>query len=220
MRVRAVAYQPTPGEEIANSLTHGVGTLLAIGGLAVLMTSATLRGTAWHIVACSIFGACLILSYGTSTLYHGIQEPRAKRVLRVLDHSAIFLLIAGTYTPFTLISLRGPWGWSLFGVVWGLAVVGIVFKVTMLRRWTALSVALYLAMGWCVVVATRPLIENVAPGGLGLLLAGGVAYTAGLAFYVQRRRYSHAVWHLFVLAGSTLHFLAVLYFVIPPAGGR
>lgn len=220
VRDRAIPYQPTLGEEVANSLTHGVGTMLAIAGLAVLTTFAALRGTAWHIVACTIFGVCLILSYGTSTLYHGIQQPRAKHVLRILDHSAIFLLIAGTYTPFTLISLRGPWGWSLFGVVWGLALMGIAFKVTMLRRWTALSVGLYLAMGWCVIVATRPLLASVAPGGLGLLLAGGVAYTAGLAFYVQRRRYSHAIWHLFVLAGSTFHFFAVLLYVIPPGGAR
>jgi hemolysin III len=220
MREPASEYRPTPGEEIANSVTHGVGTLLAIAGLVVLAAFSARRGTAWHVVASSIFGACLILSYGSSTLYHGLRQPRAKHVLRVLDHSAIFLLIAGTYTPFTLISLRGPWGWSLFGVVWGLAVMGIVFKVTMLRRWTVLSVGLYLAMGWCVVVAARPMVENVAPGGLALLLAGGVAYTAGLAFYARRRRYSHTVWHLFVLAGSTLHFFAVLLYVIPPAGGR
>lgn len=208
----------TLGEEIANSIIHGVGGLLAIGGLAVLTTFAALRGSAWHVVACSIFGATMVLLYTVSTLYHGIHHPRAKAVFRVLDHSAIFLLIAGTYTPFTLVNLRGPWGWSLFGVIWGLALLGIVFQIGLLRRPTV-SVLLYVAMGWTVLVAIRPLLGAVAPGGLALLVGGGVAYTVGIVFYVWRRLpYGHAVWHLFVLAGSVLHFFAILCYVVPPSG--
>jgi hemolysin III len=206
------------GEEIANSIIHGLGIVLAISGLGVLTAFASLRGNAWHIVSCSIFGATLIILYTTSTLYHAIPNHRAKAVLRVLDHSAIFLLIAGTYTPFSLVSLRGPWGWSLFGVIWGLAIVGIIFKVTMLRRWTAISVALYLVMGWVAIVAAQPMLEAVAPGGLALLLAGGLSYTAGVVFYAWKRLpYHHAVWHAFVLAGSICHFFAVLLFVVPRA---
>jgi hemolysin III len=206
------------GEEIANSIIHGLGIVLAISGLGVLTAFASLRGNAWHIVSCSIFGATLIILYTTSTLYHAIPNQRAKAVLRVLDHSAIFLLIAGTYTPFSLVSLRGPWGWSLFGVIWGLAIVGIIFKVTMLRRWTAISVALYLVMGWVAIIAAQPMLEAVAPGGLALLLAGGLSYTAGVVFYAWKRLpYHHAVWHAFVLAGSICHFFAVLLFVVPRA---
>ncbi len=205
------------GEEIANSVTHGVGGLLALGGLAVLTTFAALRGSAWHVVTCSVFGATLVLLYTVSTLYHGIQHPRAKAVFRVLDHSAIFLLIAGTYTPFTLVNLRGAWGWSLFGVVWGLAVLGIVFQIGMLRR-PVTSVLLYLAMGWTVLIAVKPLLGSMAAGGLALLVSGGLAYTVGVVFYAWRRLpYGHAVWHLFVLAGSALHFLAVLFYVVPTA---
>ena len=204
------------GEEIANSIIHGLGIVLAIAGLGLLTAFASLRGDAWHIVSCSIFGATLIILYTTSTLYHAIPDPRAKAVLRVLDHSAIFLLIAGTYTPFALVSLRGPWGWSIFGVVWGIAVLGIIFKVTMLRRWAVISVVLYLLMGWVIIIAARPLMGALAPGGLALLLAGGLAYTAGIIFYAWRKLpYHHAVWHAFVLAGSICHFFAVLLFVLP-----
>jgi hemolysin III len=206
----------SPGEELANSLTHGVGAILAIGGLAWLVTLAALRGDAWHIVACSIYGAAMVVLYTASTLYHAIPSPRAKRVLQVIDHSAIYLLIAGTYTPFTLISLRGPWGWSLFGTVWGLAVTGIVLEIATARRWPAISIALYIAMGWVVVVATRPLVRALEPAGLALLVAGGIAYTGGLAFYGWKRLpYGHAVWHLFVLAGTALHFAAIRMYVIP-----
>lgn len=204
------------GEEIANALVHGLGVLLSIGGLVLLVTFASLRGNVWHVVSCSVFGATLILLYTTSTLYHSVPGHRAKRILRILDHSAIFLLIAGTYTPFTLVSLRGPWGWTLFGVIWGLTVIGVIFKVTMLRRWTIPSVVLYLAMGWAAVIAVGPLLRTVAPGGLALILAGGLAYTVGVVFYAwERLPYNHAVWHGFVLAGSVCHFLAVLFFVIP-----
>ncbi len=219
MSTRTQVARYSTAEEIANSITHGVGLLLAIAGLATLVAFAVLHGTAWHIVGCSIFGATLVLSYLTSTLYHSIPSARAKSILRIFDHCAIFLLIAGTYTPLMLVNLRGPWGWSILGVVWGIATLGIVFKVTMLRKWTVVSVVLYVAMGWVVVVATKPLLSAVAPAGLLLLLLGGLAYTGGVIFYGLRRMpYHHAVWHLFVLAGSVLHFFAVLFYVIPIAG--
>ncbi|MCK4741801.1 MAG: hemolysin III family protein [Anaerolineales bacterium] len=207
------------GEEIANSVTHGVGVVLSIGGLAVLTAFASLLGNVWHIVSSSIFGVTLILLYASSTLYHSIQLPRVKRILQVIDHSAIFLLIAGTYTPFTLVTLRGAWGWTLFGVVWGLAVTGIIFQVTRLRKWPVISLALYVGMGWVVIIATKPLLAAIDPRGLLLLLIGGLSYTAGIVFYVWRRLpYHHAIWHIFVLAGSAFHFFAILFYVIPLAG--
>ncbi|MBK7543798.1 MAG: hemolysin III family protein [Candidatus Competibacteraceae bacterium] len=208
----------TLGEEIANSVIHGVGIVLGIAGLGVLTAFASLHGDAWHIVGCSIFGAALILLYTTSTLYHSIPLPRVKTVLRTLDHSAIFLLIAGTYTPFLLVNLRGPWGWSLFAVIWGLALLGIGLRVARGRRSTLLSLGLYIGMGWTVLVASKPLLNSVAPGGLLLLLSGGLAYTLGVVFYVWKRLpYHHAIWHGFVLAGSILHFFAILFYVIPLA---
>jgi hemolysin III len=203
------------GEEIAHAVSHGVGVVLAIAGLAVLVAMAALRGNAWHVTGAAIFGATLVLLYTASTLYHAIPIVRAKKVLRVLDHSAIYLLIAGTYTPFTLGPLRGPWGWALFGVVWTAAVAGVVFKSVAVDRAPILSTALYAAMGWCVVVALGPLVHALAAGGLVLLVAGGVAYTLGIVFYAWQRRFHHFVWHLFVLAGSVLHYFAVLFYVIP-----
>lgn len=212
----ALTARYSRGEEIANSITHGLGMVLSIAGLAVLITFASHYGNSWHIVSCAIFGAALILLYAASTLYHAVQQPAAKSILRILDHSAILVLIAGTYTPFTLVSLRGPWGWSLFGVVWGLAVLGIILETTRLRRFRAGLIALYVTMGWAVVAAIKPMLQNVSSGGLWLLLAGGLAYTGGILFYGWRRLpYNHAVWHLFVLAGSILHFFAILLYVIP-----
>lgn len=206
----------TKGEEIANSITHGLGTLLAIAGLVVLIVFAAHYGTAWHVVSCSIFGAALILLYLASTLYHAIRHPSAKSLFRILDHAAILVLIAGTYTPFTLVSLRGAWGWTLFGIIWGLAILGIVLETTRLRRFRGWLIALYVVMGWAVVAVTKPLLANVDQGGLWLLLAGGIAYTGGIAFYLWHRLpYNHAIWHLFVLAGSALHYFAVLLYVVP-----
>jgi hemolysin III len=209
------AGRQSRGEEIANSLTHGLGAILAVAGLVVLALSASRYGTARAVVGCVVFGVALVLLYSSSTLYHSIGQghARAKAVLRVLDHSAIFLLIAGTYTPFTLVSLRGPWGWSLFGVVWGLALAGIALRLVLPRRPTVLFVSLYLAMGWCVVVAAKPLLAAVAPGGIALLAAGGLAYSVGVVFYVSKRPYHHAIWHVFVLAGSAFHYAAVLRYV-------
>jgi len=205
-------------EEIANSVTHGVGLILAIVGLGVLIAFASRLGNAWHVVSCTIFATTLILQYTFSTLYHSIQLPRAKSVMRVLDHSAIFLLIAGTYTPFMLVNLRGAWGWTLFGVVWTLALLGVLFQVSLLRRWQGISLSLYIGMGWVVVIAIKPMLDAVAPGGLILLLLGGLAYTSGVFFYLRKSlRYHHAIWHGFVLAGSILHFFAVLFYVIPLA---
>jgi len=202
-------------EEIVHSAIHGLGILLSILGLAALVLVARRTGDPSHVLACSVYGATLILLYLASTLYHSITFPRAKRMLRVLDHSAIYLLIAGTYTPFTLISLRGRWGWTLFGLVWGMAVLGIALKVAAIERFRWLSIVLYLVMGWLVLIAIEPLMLAVAPGGVRLLLLGGVAYTLGIIFYLWRRLpYHHAVWHVFVLAGSVLHFFAVLLYVV------
>ncbi|MBI2566460.1 MAG: hemolysin III family protein [Candidatus Schekmanbacteria bacterium] len=218
MTREAEAQGYSVGEELANSITHGVGALLAIAGLGVLVASAALYGTAWHVVSCSVFGSTLVLLYMASTLYHSIPHAGAKPILRLLDHCAIFALIAGTYTPFTLVNLRGPWGWSLFAVIWGLAALGIVLRVVSRRDGRGAMIWLYIAMGWAIVVAAKPLAEAVAPGGLALLAAGGVAYTAGTVFFGWKALpYNHAIWHLFVLAGSALHFFAILYYVIPLA---
>lgn len=200
----------TAGEEIANSVSHGVGFVLALVALPVLVVHAMPRGTA-AVVGASVFAGTLALLFLTSSLYHALTNPRAKRVFRVLDHSAIYLLIAGSYTPFTLGVLRGPWGWSLFGVIWTLAIAGIVFKSAAGFRWPKLSNAIYLLMGWLVLVAARPLAAHMASPGLFWLIAGGVAYTAGIAFYAAPRvRYAHFAWHLAVMAGTACHFVAVL----------
>jgi hemolysin III len=204
-------------EEVANTITHGIGLLLSVVGFVVLLVLAALRGSAWHIVACSIYGATLISLYTASTLYHAVISPRVKRALRIFDHSAIYLLIAGTYTPFLLVSLRGPWGWSLFGVIWGLALAGVLFKFWFVERFVILSTAVYIAMGWLVVIAAKPVITHVPFTALIWLLAGGLAYTGGVIFFAAKRiPYSHAIWHLFVLAGSICHYFAVLFTVIPP----
>ena len=207
------------GEEIANSITHGIGIVLAIAALGILNAFAGIYGNAWHIVSVSIYGTTLVLLYTASTLYHSIQNPRVKSILRILDHSAIYLLIAGTYTPFTLVNLRGSWGWWLFGVIWGFAVLGVVFKMSLMKRWRSVSLGLYIGMGWVVVVAIKPLIASVAASGIVFLLLGGLAYMVGILFYGWRKmKYHHAVWHLFVLTGSILHFFAVLLYVIPILG--
>lgn len=204
------------GEELANCITHGLGALLAAVGLVVLVVSAVRRGTGVHVVASSVFGLSLLNLYAASTLYHVIRNPAAKRTLRRFDHAAIFLLIAGTYTPFTLVTLRGAWGWSIFGVVWGLAVVGLFFEDALRRRAAGLSLGLYILMGWVAVAAIEPLLEALPRGGVVLLFGGGLAYTCGTIFYLMRRiPYHHALWHLAVLAGSLLHYVAVLRYVIP-----
>lgn len=203
-------------EEIANSITHGAGALLSIAGLCALVVPAALYGNARSIVSCSIFGTSLVLLYAASTLYHSFHAPRLKRIFKTLDHSCIYLLIAGTYTPFTLVGLKGAWGWTLFGIVWGIALFGILFKIFYVYRFKIFSTLLYIAMGWIAVIAWEALLSRIPAGGLGLLLAGGVAYTGGVVFYLCKKiPYHHAVWHVFVLAGSTLHYLAVKFYVLP-----
>jgi hemolysin III len=210
----AAVSRYSTGEEIANSITHGIGWLLSVGGLAYLVTSAALTGGALRVVSCAVFGATLVTLYTASTLYHALRGKRAKRVFRVLDHSAIFLLIAGTYTPLALVALGGAWGWTLFGCVWFLAVVGVLLNTLAHNRWRWLSITLYLAMGWLVVVAIKPLVAALTPSALALVVGGGLAYTIGLTFYGWKKLpYSHAVWHVFVLAGSVLHYFAVLFAV-------
>jgi hemolysin III len=217
---RSLKYPPasqyTPIQELANSWTHGVSAALAIGGTAVLIVMACLRGNAWHIVSCSVYGGTLILLFVISTLYHSFRSPRVKYVFEILDHSAIFLLIAGTYTPFMLVTLRGAWGWSLFGVVWGLAAAGITFKAFFTGRFKLVSTLVYLGMSWMIILAIKPLVAALPKGGLYLLLLGGVFYSFGAIFYLWKKfQHHHAIWHLFVLAGSVCHYFAILFFVIP-----
>ena len=207
----------SPSEELANSLTHGFGLALSLVAAPVLILTAIATDDPWRIVAVSIYAATLVMLYAASTLYHSVRRVEHKEMWQRVDHAAIYLLIAGTYTPFTLISLRGAWGWSLFGVVWGLAVIGVILKSSYGARLPALSTAIYLAMGWLIVIALRPLSQHVAPTGLRWLALGGALYTGGVVFYVwERIRYSHAVWHLFVLGGSISHFAAVLWYALPP----
>lgn len=204
-------------EELVNSMTHGLGLVLSVAGLVILVVLAAVRGTPRHVVSVSVYGATLVLLYAASTLYHAFRSPRLKRVFKIIDHSAIYLLIAGTYTPFTLVVLRGPWGWTLFGLVWGLAVAGIAFKTLFVDHFVIASTIVYVAMGWLVVIAIRPVLAMVPNRGLLWLLAGGLSYTMGVAFFAARRLpYSHAIWHLFVLGGSISHYFAVLFYVVPP----
>ena len=195
---------------MASALTHGLGALASVGAAVVLISQAPPPGDPWKIVSSSIFGASLIALYLASTLYHAVREPTLKARMKVVDHATIYLLIAGTYTPFTLVGLRGGWGWSLFGVIWGLAAAGVVFKIFLMGRFPRLSTAIYVAMGWLVLIAVVPMVQKLSPQTIGWLVAGGVSYTAGTGFYHARRfPYAHAVWHLFVLMGSGCHVLAV-----------
>jgi len=204
-------------EELANSLTHGVGLALSIAGFVALLTLAAVRGSTLHLVACGVYGATLVALYAASTFYHGCREPRRKRLLRMVDHCAIFLLIAGTYTPFTLVALPAGWGWTMFAVVWTMAIVGIVFKIFFLGRFPKVGLAMYLGMGWLGVIAVIPVLDHLPTSGLLLMAAGGLFYTSGVWFFVRDHLpYRHAVWHLFVLAGSACHYFAVLVTVIPP----
>ena len=204
------------GDELASSVIHGIGIVLSIAGLAILVAFAARHDNALAVVACAVFGASLVLLYTASTLYHSISAVAAKPTLRALDHIAIYVLIAGTYTPFTLLALPAAWGWSLFAAVWALALVGSALELGVLKRYHKLAVLLYIGMGWIGIVAFGPLSKHLQVGGTVLLLAGGLAYTLGVPFYLWRRLpYNHALWHAFVLAGSVLHFLAVLLYVIP-----
>ncbi|MEI4770083.1 hemolysin III family protein [Psychrobacillus sp. FJAT-51614] len=198
-------------EEIANAIIHGIGALLSIAALVILIVSSVTQGTAWHVVSFTLFGATMVLLYASSTLVHGFPAGRAKDVFEIMDHSSIYFFIAGTYTPFLFLAVKGTLGWTLFGVVWGLAIAGTVFKAYFVKRFLHTSTLLYVVMGWLMVFAWKPLIANVSTQGLIYLAVGGVLYTVGAVFYVWRGfTYHHAVWHIFVLAASILHFFAVM----------
>jgi len=206
----------TSGEELANVITHGIGAALGIAGLSALVVNAARYGDIWRIVSFSIYGATLILLYLASVFYHGARSPRAKRLLQFFDHAAIYLLIAGTYTPFTLVSLRGSWGWTMFGLIWGLALIGLLLNAFFFGRLGFVSTVLYLLMGWLVVIAIKPVMDALSPRGLAWLVAGGLSYTVGVIFYAWHRLpYAHSIWHLFVLAGSALHYFAIFFYVLP-----
>lgn len=205
----------TAREELANALTHGVGFLASLVGFPILVLAAMERGERLLVIGASVFGSSLIALYAASTLYHAIPHPTLKQRLRVLDHAAIYCLIAGTYTPFTLGVLRGTWGWTLFGVVWTLAALGVLFKVRFGPRWQRASTAMYIAMGWVIIIALKPLMQALPTAGLLLLAGGGVLYTGGCVFYLARKSWSHPVWHLFVMGGSACHYFAVLWYSSP-----
>ena len=204
------------GEEIANAVTHGLGFLLSVAGLVVIVTYAALRGTVWTVVSCSIYGATLVLLYLSSTLYHSIPAPKTKRIFRIFDHSAIYLLIAGSYTPFILVKMRTPLGITLHSVVWALSIGGIVFKSFKVDGWGIVSTILYALIGWAAVFAVGPMVHALGWAGMRWIIAGGLFYTGGIVFYAIERKYFHAVWHIFVLCGSITHFFAILFFVVLP----
>ncbi|MDZ7833468.1 MAG: hemolysin III family protein [Desulfobacterales bacterium] len=206
------------GEEIVNSVTHGVGAVLAVIGLIMLILYAGNYRDIWRVVGFSVFGASLFMLYLSSTLYHAFPNGRIKHFLRLMDHSAIFMLIAGTYTPVLLVAMRGPWGWTLFGLIWTLALVGLIFELAFLGRFKKISLAIYIGMGWLAVIAVKPMLTMLPEGLLIYIVAGGLLYTTGIVFYVSKRLpYHHAIWHVFVLAGSVLHFLGLLFYL--PYGG-
>jgi hemolysin III len=208
----------TLGEEIANSVTHGVGALLSLVGTAILLYRAARNGTTLHVISFAVYGSCLFLLHLSSTLYHALRPPQAKRVFRVFDHCSIYLLIAGTYTPFLLLSLWGRWGLTLLIAIWTLAIAGIVFKSLFIGRLQRASVLLYILMGWMIIVAAREAWMRVPHAAIGFVAAGGLFYTLGVAFYAWKSLpYNHAVWHLFVLGGSVCHYAAILLYLMPHA---
>ncbi|MEZ4750216.1 MAG: hemolysin III family protein [Bdellovibrionota bacterium] len=207
------AFRPyTRREELANAISHGVGACLSVAALAVLVAYAE---DGWRVLAFSIYGGSLVLLFLASTFYHSFHDPRIKRILKIVDHSAIFILIAGTYTPLMLVTMRGFWGWVIFTVIWSLAAYGVVLKLFSRIRSPGLSLALYLGMGWLAVIVIRPLMQQLPMGGIWWLVAGGLCYTVGTIFYASKKMpYSHAIWHLFVLAGSACHFCCMLFYVL------
>ncbi|MCA0986708.1 PAQR family membrane homeostasis protein TrhA [Guptibacillus algicola] len=206
----------TVGEERANYITHGVGALISLAALVILIVFASLQGTAWHIISFTLFGATMLLLYTASTLVHSFPPGRAKDFFEFLDHSAIYFFIAGTYTPFLFIVIQGWLGWTLFGTVWGLAIAGTVFKAFFVKKFLFISTIVYVVMGWLIVLAWDPLLQNLHPNGLTLLIIGGLLYTVGAVFYVWRAfKYHHAVWHVFVIGGTITHFFCVLFYVLP-----
>lgn len=207
---QVAAREQTFAEEVINAVTHGVGALMALAAAAVLITIASLDGDPWRIVGVSIYGGCLFLLYLASTLYHGIPHPKAKSILNIFDHCSIYLLIAGTYTPFLLVNLRGPWGWSLFGIIWVLAAAGISLKIFKSKKYETAHLLNYLVMGWLIVFAYNELVAQFSEFGLSMIIAGGLCYSIGVIFFVlDRFPFMHVVWHLFVLGGSICHYIAV-----------
>lgn len=207
--------QESRREEVANSVSHGLGFVLAVAGAPLLIATAIRRGTLADVVAVSVFAASMALLYLSSTIYHALPPGRTKNAFHVLDHAAIYLLIAGTYTPFTLGVLKGGWGWTLFGLVWGLAALGVLLKVFAGIRWHGISTAVYVGMGWLIIIAAKPLWDSLPLAGLMWLFGGGIAYTSGVYFYLKKNmRYGHLVWHLFVVAGTGCHFVAILHYAI------
>ncbi len=203
------------GEEIFNSVTHGVGSLLSIAGTAVLIVLAAIYSDAWGVVSSAVYGGSLIILYTMSTLYHAITNPRAKAFFRIMDHNTIFFLIAGTYTPITLVALRGALGWVMFGVVWGAAALGIVLNSIDLEKFRKPSVVCYIAMGWVIIFAVKPMIDGVTPLSLWFLLIGGLFYTVGIIFYaIKSKKYFHSVWHIFTVAGSVFHYFSILLMIL------
>jgi len=203
-------------EEIFNSITHGIGAIVSIAGLVLLIVFSSIYGSLSHIISCTIFGFTLVLLYTASTLYHSFRKPNLKHVFKILDHSCIYILIAGTYTPFMLVTIRGDLGWGMFALVWSFTVIGILFKVFFVRRFKIISTIAYILMGWIIIFAIKPLFQALPVGGLVLLICGGLAYTSGTVFYAwDRLPFNHAIWHLFVLTGSVCHFFAVMFYVIP-----
>ncbi|MFC4022435.1 hemolysin III family protein [Oceanobacillus longus] len=204
------------GEEIANAVTHGIGAVLSLVGLVVLIVASSLHGTAWHIVSFTIFGATMFILYISSTMVHALKPGKAKDLFEIFDHSSIYLFIAGTYTPFTFIVIQGPIGWTMFGVIWGIAIGGIVFKAFFVKKYLFTSTILYVVMGWIITLGWSQIVENLHPNGVVLLVVGGLCYTVGAVFYVWRGfKYHHLVWHIFVLAGTTTHYFCVLLYLLP-----
>ncbi|RLD88881.1 MAG: hemolysin D [Bacteroidetes bacterium] len=214
MAYNAVKYPKT--EEVLNVITHGLGFLLSIAALVLLVVFASLKGNVWHIVGVTVYGTSLVILYLASTLYHMSRKQTVRNKLNIFDHSSIYVLIAGTYTPFLLVTLHGPWGWSLLGVIWGLAIGGIVYKIFFIGKQDIVSALLYVLMGWLIIVAIKPLNESLATGGLWWLLGGGISYSVGAVFYMMKKiPYNHAIFHIWVLLGSLAHFVAVFFYVLP-----
>jgi hemolysin III len=210
------AEQYTPLEEILNSLTHGFGLLISIAGLVLLIVFSSIYGDLKHIISCTIFGITLVLLYTSSTLYHSFKKPNLKHVFKICDHSCIYILIAGTYTPFLLVTLQGTIGWSMLVLVWALTLIGISLKIFFVHRFKVISTIAYILMGWIIIFAIKPLFETLPAGGLALLICGGLTYTLGTIFYSWKKLpFNHAIWHLFVLGGSICHFCSIMFYVIP-----
>lgn len=201
-------------EEIANAITHGIGVALSIAALVLLIIQGVEQGTVWHIVSFTLFGATMVFLYVNSTLLHSMPQGKVKNFFEVMDHASIYLFIAGTYTPFLFVGLNGALGWTLFGIIWGIAMIGVVFKIFFVKRFLFMSTVFYVLMGWLIVFAWKPLTLALPSGALTFLMIGGIVYTVGAVFYVWRGfRYHHAVWHLFVIGGSVLHFFAVFLYI-------